>query len=156
MTLFRWACAIALACLSARATAQSYPLSASPDGWARPTSPCVYDPATKLCAPTTASAPLPVLTINRAETFQLATANTASAPVTLVGGSYILAQSCTGYGSVSLRYRGPDGAAMVAMVTKTAADSAGGTLVQLGGGAIVDVSLSGTTGCNVSLTRVPQ
>lgn len=156
MKFLRWAGAILLACLPALSAAQTFPLSASPEGWARPTSPCVYDPATKLCAPTTASAPLPVLTINRAETFQLATANTPSAPVTLVGGSYILAQSCAAYGSVSLRYRGPDGGAMVAMVTKTAADSAGGTLVQLGGGAIVDVSLSGTTGCNVSLTRVPQ
>ncbi len=156
MTLFRWLCAIALACLPATATAQSYPLSASPDGWARPTSPCVYDPATKLCAPTTASAPLPVLTINRTETFQLATANTASAPVTLIGGNYAFTQSCTAYGSIALRYRGPDGATMTTMLSKTAADSGGGTIAAFGTGAIVDVSLSGTTGCNATLARIPS
>ncbi len=150
------AAAVALACLSAPGVAQnSYPPMREPSTITRPAGAAFVgaDGQTYVATPAT---PLPVLTINRVESFQLATANTASAPVTLVGGSYILAQSCTGYGSVSLRYRGPDGAAMVTMVAKTAADSAGGTLVQLGGGAIVDVSLSGTTGCNVSLTRVPQ
>ncbi len=157
MTLLRWAGAIALACcLTAPAAAQTYPLSASPEGWARPTAPCVYDPIAKTCAPITASAPLPVLTINRTETFQLATANTASAPVTLFGGSYVFTQNCTAYGTVTLRYRGPDGATMTAMLSKTAADSSGGTIASFGTGAIVDVSLSGTTGCSATLARIPS
>lgn len=156
MKLLRWAGAIALALLSTPAVSQSYPVSASPDGWARPTAPCVYDPVTKLCTLSTASAPLPVLTINRTEAFQLATANTATAPVTLIGGAYVFTQTCSGYGSVTLRYRGPDGATMTSMLSKTAADTAGGTIASFGNGAIVDVALSGTTGCNVTLARIPS
>ncbi len=157
MTLLRWAGAIALAiCLAAPAAAQTYPLSASPEGWARPTVPCVYDPIAKTCAPITPSAPLPVLTTNRTETIQLATANTAAAPVTLIGGSYVFTQGCATYGTVTLRYRGPDGATMTAMLSKTAADSGGGTIASFGTGAIVDVTLSGTTGCNATLARIPS
>lgn len=157
MTLLRWAGAIALACLMATtAAAQTYPLSASPDGWARPTVPCVYDPVAKVCSPITPAAPLPVLTINRTESFQLVTANTASAPATLIGGAYVFTQTCSGYGSVTLRYRGPDGATMTPMVSKTAADTSGGTIASFGNGAIVDVVLSGTTGCNVTLARIPS
>ncbi len=146
--------AMALACLIATpAAAQNYPQIVAPSNVVPPQGVAfkAADGSTNVASPTT---PLPVAT--RVEAFQLATANTAAPPVALVGGSYIWAQGCTGYGSVALRYRGPDGATMVTMVTKTAADSAGGTLVQLGGGAIVDVALSGTTGCSVSLTRVPQ
>ncbi|WP_343528769.1 hypothetical protein [Sphingomonas sp.] len=90
------------------------------------------------------------------EAFQLASGNTASSPATLFGGAYVLTQGCTTYGTVTLRYRGPDGVTMIGMVSKTAADSGGGTVVSFGGGAIVDVSLSGTAGCNVALSRVPQ
>lgn len=154
MNLLCWACVIALGCLSVPASAQIMQLPPAKD-WAGRTVPGVSAAlADKSGVAIDATNPLPVAT--RVEAFQLATANTAAPPVALVGGSYIWAQGCTGYGSVALRYRGPDGATMVTMVTKTAADSAGGTLVQLGGGAIVDVALSGTTGCSVSLTRVPQ
>ena len=90
----------------------------------------------------------------RQELVQLATNNTAAPAVALFGGTYILTQACTAYGSVVLRYRGPDGATMVALLTRTAPE-AGGTTVQLGSKQLVDVALTSTTGCNVTLARVP-
>lgn len=90
----------------------------------------------------------------RQELVQLATSNTAAPAVAVFGGTYILTQACTAYGSVVLRYRGPDGATMVALLARTAAE-AGGTTVQLGSKQIVDVALTSTTGCNVTLARVP-
>lgn len=101
----------------------------------------------------TAATPLPVAA--KAEAFQLVTANVASAPVTVYGGSYVVAQACAGYGTVTVRYRGPDGGAMLPLLTRTAADAAGGTLVSLGTATTIDATVTGTTGCNVSLSRVP-
>lgn len=89
------------------------------------------------------------------ESFQLASANAASAAVTAYGGDYILSQACTGYGTVALQVRGPDGATWLPLVTKTAADTNGGTGIALGSYAVVRVSLMGTAGCNAILSRVP-
>lgn len=124
----------------------------APGGFAPMQAPCVRL-ANGVCEPVTATAPMPVTT--RAETFNLAINNTVSPAAALWGGNYVLSQSCTTYGSVILRYRGPDGVTMVTMVTKTTADSGGGTLLAFGTNAIVDVSLSGTAGCNVTLARIP-
>lgn len=124
----------------------------APGGFAPMQAPCVRL-GNGVCDPVTANAPMPVTT--RTETFNLVTNNTASPAVALWGGNYVLAQSCTTYGSVALRYRGPDGTTMIALVTKTAADTGGGTFVAFGTNAIVDVGLSGTAGCNVTLARIP-
>lgn len=90
----------------------------------------------------------------RQEVVQLVANNTAAPAAPMFGGKYIMTQACTAYGSVTLRYRGPDGTTMVALATKTAAE-AGGTTVELGSKQVVDVALTGTTGCNVTLARVP-
>lgn len=96
--------------------------------------------------------PLPVS--GRQETAVLATGNTAGPATTLYGGTYILTQACTGYGSVALRYRAPDGT-MLTLATKIVGDTGGGTTLQFGASQIVDVLLTGTTGCNVILSRIP-
>jgi hypothetical protein len=96
----------------------------------------------------------PVGPAARDQSVPLATANAPSGPATLYGGNYILTQLCTGYGSVALRYRAPDGATMVTLTTKSSPDTAG-TLLQFGSGQVVDVALTSTTGCNVILSRVP-
>ncbi|QPT09724.1 hypothetical protein [Sphingomonas paucimobilis] len=90
----------------------------------------------------------------RQELVQLATSNTAAPAATVFGGTYILTQACSAYGAVVLRYRGPDGTTMIALLIKTSAE-AGGTTVQLGSKQVVDVALTSTTGCNVTLARVP-
>lgn len=102
----------------------------------------------------TPDTPLP--TGSKQEVFQLASANVAASAVTVYGGDYVLTQSCTGYGSVALRYRGPDGATMLTLITKAATDSSGGTSVRFKSKDVVDVALTGTTACNVHLGRVPQ
>jgi hypothetical protein len=96
--------------------------------------------------------PFPIA--EKQELATLATANTAVPAPPLYGGTYILNQFCTGYGSVALRYRAADGATMVTLLTKVVAD-ASGTVVQFGSGQLVDVVLTGTTGCNVTLSRIP-
>lgn len=96
--------------------------------------------------------PLPVS--GRQETAALATGNIAAPAATLYGGTYILTQACTAYGSVALRYRAPDGV-MVPLATKIVPDSGGGSVFQFGTSQIVDVLLTGTTGCNVILSRIP-
>ncbi len=103
----------------------------------------------------TAANPLAVATNGKQETFALVTANAPATAATTYGGSYVVSQSCATYGTVTVRYRGPDGATMLTMLTKTSADSTGGTLVSLASSAIVDATVSGTTGCNVTLARVP-
>ncbi|WP_433910358.1 hypothetical protein [Sphingomonas yabuuchiae] len=152
MRTLLWVGAMALACLSTSAAAQTFPLSASPEGWARPTSPCVYDPLTRFCTPVSTATPLPVA--GRQESVALATANTPIAPTTLYGGNYIFTQACTAYGSVALRYRAPDGS-MITLATKVVGDTGGGTAFQFGTSQVVDVLLTGTTGCNVTLSRIP-
>lgn len=90
------------------------------------------------------------------EVFQLVDANTPSAPIAAYGGSYVFMQNCTTYGTVSLQYLGPDGVTYYTLLSKTSADSAGGTHVGIGAGQRMQAVLSGTTGCNVTLKRNPQ
>lgn len=152
MSLLRWAGAIALACSSVGASAQTLPRIAAP-GTIVPPSGAAFsapDGSTNIVSNAT---PLPVG--SKAETVRLAIANVAGQAATLYGGSYVLSQACASYGTVTLRYLAPDGVTMTALVAKTAADANGGSPVSLGSSAIVDVVLSGTTGCNVSLSRIP-
>ncbi|WP_343525571.1 hypothetical protein [Sphingomonas sp.] len=104
--------------------------------------------------PVTPATPMPV--ISQQESFQLVSANTPMGLATLAGGAYVLTQACQTYGSVAIRYRGPDGVTMTTMLTKTAADTMGGTVLSFGSGSVVDAALSGTTGCNIVLARIPQ
>jgi hypothetical protein len=97
--------------------------------------------------------PLPVG--DRQEAFALVSANAPAAPQTVFGGDYILAQSCAAYGTLALQVRGPDGATFQTIISKTASDSTGGTGLALGSLAVVQAVASGTTGCNVTLSRVP-
>lgn len=91
----------------------------------------------------------------RQEQFALVNGNTASAAVTLYGGEYVFSQSSTTYGTVALRYRTPDGT-MVVLVTKSGPDAGGGTSLRFAAGTVVDVLPSLTTGCNATLSRVPN
>lgn len=152
--LLRGLLCAAMALLAASASAQvkragdvvSNPAVVSitlPDG--REVTPSAFVPLDATGVPTGAG---------RQEVVQLATNNTAAPAMTMFGGTYIMTQACTAYGSVVLRYRGPDGSTMVPLLTKTAGE-AGGTTVQLGSKQVVDVALTGTTGCNVTLARVP-
>lgn len=154
MTLLRWAGAIALACLlAAPAVGQTtYPKIIAPSTIVPPQGVAFADTdgSTKIASPAT---PLPVA--GRQEMVTLATANTAAPAATLYGGTYILNQACSAYGSVTLRYRSPDGATMLPLTTKSAPDSGGGSTIQFGSAQVVDVTLTGTTGCNVTLSRVP-
>lgn len=142
---------LVLASMPVMASAQSKPIAAP--GSFVPQGAIAYGAAGATATPVTPTSPLPVMT--RGESFQLVTANAPAAAVTLVGGSYVFAQLCTGYGSIALRYRGPDGATMVTLASKTAADSGGGTVFSFGTNAIVDAVVSGTTGCNATLARMP-
>lgn len=126
-----------------------------PAGYAPGESPCVLQ-ANNLCVPVSSTAPLPVAA--RQESVALASANTAAGLSTVYGGSYIASQTCTSYnsGTLTIRYRGPDGATMLTLLSKTASDATGGTLVSLGSNAVVDATLpAGSNGCNVTLARVP-
>lgn len=151
MRLCLWAGAIALAFLSTSAAAQTLPKIVPPSNIIPPAGVAYADTdgSTKITSPAT---PLPVA--GKQEAVALVSANTATAPATLYGGTYVLNQLCTAYGTVALRYRGPDGATMLPLIMKAAADTAG-TAVQFGSGQVVDVALSGTTGCNVTLSRIP-
>lgn len=140
MKLCLWAGAIALACSAVPATAQTQ-LPAVKD-WAGRTVPAN---GTMLVDKTGVALDTSV---------PLAAANTALPAVPLSGGTYVLTQLCTAYGSVALRYRAPDGVTMVTLLTRVAPDAAG-TVVQFGSGAIVDVLLTGATGCNATLSRIP-
>lgn len=91
----------------------------------------------------------------RQEQFALASNNVASAPVTLFGGTYVLAQACATYGQIALRYRDPAGT-MIQLLTKGGADQGGGTSLQFAAGTVVDVVLTATAGANVTLSRVPN
>lgn len=103
--------------------------------------------------PVTPATPLPVGGVR--EAFQLADRNTAAASVKLYGGDYVFSQTCSAYGSVKLEVKGPDGTTWLAMTTRTTADTTSGSGFAFGSGAEVRVSLSGTTGCFASLSRVP-
>lgn len=152
MRTLLWAGAMALACFSTSAAAQTtYPKIVAPSTIVPPSGVAFtdVDGSTKVASPAT---PLPVA--GRQESVALVTANTAIAPVTLYGGTYILTQACTGYGSVALRYRSPDGT-MLILATKVVGDTGGGTVFQFGTSQVVDVLLTGTTGCTVTLSRIP-
>lgn len=89
------------------------------------------------------------------EAVTLAAGNAPAAASAVLGGSYVFAQACASYGSVALQVRGPDGATFVTIGTYTTPDTTGGRTVQLGSGAIVQLALTGTTGCNATLSRIP-
>ncbi|BCI72747.1 hypothetical protein SUS17_1448 [Sphingomonas sp. S17] len=125
---------------------------AAPAGYAPLTAPCTTQPDGR-CAALSGDTPMPVAT--RAERLVLVGNNVAVAPVTALGGLYVLNQSCNGYGTVTLRYLGADGITMLPLLTRTASDTGGGTNIYLGAGAVVDINLSGTSGCNANLARVP-
>ena len=111
------------------------------------------DAITRKVTPVDAAHPLP--TIGKQESFQLVSANTPSAAATGAGGDYILSQTCTGYGTLALQALGPDGVTWQTLLTKTSSDTAGGTGMSLGSYAQVRITVSGTTGCNTILARVP-
>ena len=125
---------------------------AAPAGYAPLTAPCTTQPDGR-CAVLSGDTPMPVAT--RAERLVLVGNNVAAAPVTALGGLYVLNQSCNGYGTVTLRYLGADGITMLPLLTRTASDTGGGTNIYLGAGTVVDINLSGTSGCNANLARVP-
>lgn len=89
------------------------------------------------------------------EAFALATANASTGPTSVFGGTYILNQTCASYGTVTFQALGPDGAAFQTVASYTASTSTGGVVVQLGSRQVVQVVLSGTSGCAVKLARVP-
>lgn len=90
-----------------------------------------------------------------AETYVVVSGNVSAGTITLMGGDYILDQVCTAYGTLTLQRLGPDGSTFITSVAKSASDTATGTGVTFGNGAQVKVVLSGTTGCNATLSRVP-
>lgn len=143
--------AVALACSSA-AIGQRAGSAQAPAGFAPMQSPCAVQ-GDGTCVAVSTAAPLP--TAAKQETVQLVAGNVAAAPVAVYGGSYVLVQSCTGYGTLSVRFLGPDGLTMMPLTSKTAADSGGGSLLSLGANAVVDATVSGTTGCNALLSRIP-
>jgi hypothetical protein len=90
------------------------------------------------------------------ESFPLSESNVAlSTGYYAYGGTYILSQVCTAYGTLALQARAVDGNFQT-LSSKTSADTTGGTSVTIAANTNVRVNLSGTTGCNASLTRVPQ
>mgnify|MGYP001167736498 FL=1 len=138
--------------LAAQMTA---PRIEAPAGYAPIYAPCIAQ-VDGSCVPASSTEPLP--TAAKQEAFQLVTANAPAAPATVYGGIYALSQSCASYngGALVLRYRGPDGATMLALHSLNTSDTGGGTLVSLGSGAVVDIALpSGSSACNAILARVP-
>lgn len=95
----------------------------------------------------------PMTTAGRQERAQLVTANVPAGAQAVYGGNYLFDQACSAYGTITLRTRGADGATMVTVLSRSAGDM---TMVALGSGATVDATVSGTTGCNAALSRVPQ
>lgn len=152
MYLTRLLGAIALACLPATAAAQTLPKIIAPSTIVPPQGVAWQDAdgSTKLSTPAT---PLPTGGVR--EAFQLVSANTPIASATVYGGDYILAQTCTSYGTLTLQVRGPDATTWLTLVTKTAADTGSGTGIALGSYAVVRVTVSGAAGCFASLSRVP-
>jgi len=155
MTIFRMVGAIALAlfCAPSGVLAQTTAASVqAPAGYAPMQATCVKQ-VDGTCAPVSATAPLP--TTGFADAFGLVAANVPASAVTVAGGRYVVSQLCSAYGTLTVRYRGPDGATMLTLLSKTAADSGGGTLITLAAGAVIDGTVSGTTACNATLVRVP-
>lgn len=94
---------------------------------------------------------------NRAqEQFPVATANVAlSTGYTAFGGTYILSQLCTAYGTLDLQTLSAKNT-WLTLSSKSASDTTVGTSVTLAGQTQVRVNLTGTTACDATLTRVPQ
>lgn len=105
--------------------------------------------------PVAPDAPLPTQALGKQEVLSLATGNVAAAGQSAFGGRYVFAQQCASYGSVALQVLGPDGATWATLLTRTAADTDGGAMVDLGSTARVRVALTGTAGCFATLMRVP-
>jgi len=76
-------------------------------------------------------------------------------PVQVYGGNYIFTQSGTGYGSIILDILSADGSTWAPLVTKTAAETDGGTAVTLGAGATVRARAVNMTTSYAKLSRVP-
>ncbi|WP_294138350.1 hypothetical protein [Sphingomonas sp.] len=89
------------------------------------------------------------------EAFALASANVSAGPTPVFGGTYILNQTCTSYGTVTFQALGPDSASFQTVASYTSSTSTGGVEVKLGSRQVVQVTLAGTTGCAVKLSRVP-
>lgn len=123
-----------------------------PGGFAPGMSPCVQQVG-GACQPVGAQTPLPVTGVS--EAFNLVAANVPGAQATVSGGHYVVSQSCSAYGTLTLRYRGPDGSTMLPLLSRTTGDSGGGTLLSLAAGTVIDAAVTGTTACNASLVRVP-
>lgn len=123
-----------------------------PGGFAPGVSLCVQQ-AGGACQPAGAQTPLPVTGVT--EAFNLVAANVPGAQATVFGGQYVVSQACATYGTLNVRYRGPDGLTMLPLLSRSAADSGGGTLVSLAAGTVIDAAVNGTTACNASLVRVP-
>ena len=104
----------------------------------------------------TAGNPLVVTGASPRESFQLVASNVATAEVTVFGGDYVLSQACTAYGSLNFQVRGPDGVTYTTFFTKTASDPTNATGIVLGSYAVVRITITGTTGCNAILARVPS
>lgn len=150
-----WPLSLVLSLAAADATAQTATSVQAPGGYAPVSAPCVQQ-RDGSCVPVNSNAPLPVT--GHQEVVQIVSGNVAQAPQAVYGGVYTLMQSCADYGggALALRYRGPDGVAMMPLVARTATDNGGGTLITLGSNAIVDVTLpTGATSCNAMLARVP-
>jgi hypothetical protein len=90
------------------------------------------------------------------EAWRLVSANTPIAEQPVYGGNYILSQTCTAYGTLTLQVLGPDGVTYLPLATKTSSDTGSGTAIALGTRAVVRVTVTGTTGCNALLARVPS
>ena len=111
------------------------------------------DSASRKQVPVETARPLP--TIGKQESFQLVAANVPSAAVTLAGGDYVLDQACASYGTVTFARLGPDASTYFTMGTYNASDIGNAHLFKFGSYAKVKVTVSGTTGCNVLIARVP-
>lgn len=111
------------------------------------------DSATRKVVVVETAKPLP--TIGKQESFQLVAANAPAAAVQVAGGDYVLAQTCSAYGSLTFQVLGPDAATWLPLATYNTADTGSAHAFILGSYAKVRVSLSGTSGCNALLSRVP-
>lgn len=137
---------------ASHAAAQSAGSIQFPAGFAPGQAPCVAQ-TDGSCTAVSSSNPLP--SGGKQENFPLVAANTPSVQQQVYGGDYVLSQNCTAYGTLSLQVLAPDGATFQSLLNKTSADSSGGTGISLGSNAVVRATVTGTTGCNATLSRVP-
>lgn len=93
--------------------------------------------------------------VSRQEVFALATANVAVAQVQVYGGQYLFNPLCTTWGTVTFASLGPDQTTWQTIASYTAAPATPSVQLALGTRANVRVTLSGSAGCNIKLSRVP-